>query len=400
MKALAVAGGMLALLVLLGCCCAVGVPAGLFGLLGSVVFEQVLSFAVRGDGRYVIVEHGDPMGEPSGLRAVAIDRETGERHEIRGFHVLAAESEAEIAWVSAVQRDAAYGELTWAPGEALFPGGNWDERADAVPHRLLVWRFAEDDETSVPEEPSWRPIERGDGLAVVLRVDEDRGALPSAMSVVRSSVSSPTRVVLPADFRTFRPAGWSDSERYFAIVELVSGEWGTRAPRVVVVDVEKGAVCASVTIGGSGAEPDPYGGGEAMWDGDRDLLWVLTVEGEAMEPALTTLDPETGREERRDPPSGWYSMPPTFLRTHDGAPLVTDGESLWTMRGGRVHRLADVPPRWGDLQPLVATGSGEVLLMDSSPFSESIFVAAVDGSADPEVVWTAEETRKWRWPGQ
>lgn len=393
----------LASLVALCCCCSSGMPPGLVGLMEGVASEQVIRVGMGGGGRYVIVEHGDPEGEADGLRIVAVDRETGERHEIRGCHLLAVEPSATIAWVSAVREDGIVGGLTWAFGEQVFADslGCDGTSYDSPPHSLLVWRFAESGHTSAEGVDEWEPIEGEGGVSVLLGVAEREGAMPSSLAVIRSAGETPTAVPLPRGFRTFRPAGWSSSGRYFAVVELPSSEARARAPRVAVIDAETEAVCASLAV--DGGDPTDHWDAPrvaAAWDGEWDLMWVMTLHPADGEMSLATLDPATGATRRHDPPSGRFGMPPAHLGTHAGAPLLSDGGSVWTMRAGKVREIADAPSSWRDLEPIAVTGEGDAILVEWGPFSQRILEAPLDGSGEPEVVWTAEQTRGWRWPWQ
>lgn len=275
---------------------------------------------VADDGNTVLVSTYDKSLTPM---AVAVDLESGQARELRGYMIAAVEP-GPVAWL--LPMSASEYVARSSKDGLVFGLGVFDE----PPASLEVWEA--DVQGSLPDDaaPSrWRTVHGPGEWDAYLEVDVLRGAHPSRLLFNdRASSGEGHKAQLPEDFATFSFLGFSPTGAYVALEELIQvsdmdegwseSTWSLYpfepdgwlpSRRVVIVRAADGTITAQTELG------DDVDQGRVFWapDGDR-LVWIAhtssgaTTDSRSAE--LRGLDAD-GRVVDMlevwgvEPPSGW-----------------------------------------------------------------------------------------------
>lgn len=408
----------LAVAMALMACAAIGAGAVFLGLLGSTDEDSLERGATRlawaDEGRWAVVE-GVGSGETSSAVSVtAWSTERGAGKAVRGYRVAAVEPHAPVVWLVPAE-GVGSGELT---GTGSVWGARRGPDVDAPPDRLLAWRLDATGAPSAAAEARWTPWPGPRDRTAYLEIDVLKGVYPAALLFQSSDgAGEAERAAVPDDATTFRPVGWSPTGLYFAVIEVGhrgdSPELGRRA---LLFSAASGSLVASAAVG----YPEDARTGDAFWDREEDLLWLIesrpSAEGEedgGYGVSLSVLEPREGLAPGRDygaePPSSWDRawMPADVLGSDEGGTLIhvesEGGPRVWRLTPGGLAEVGEFHPEaeqggpgtysprsellvyvWGPPSPAIGGTSVEFSTSDAA-----VGVADVLGN-DPRVIWSPE----------
>jgi hypothetical protein len=274
------------------------------------------------DHAWVLAQGTDEWGVPEVFALRVADRRL---RTLRGYRLVDVERARDRAWVVADQ-----GDTPGHPSDpAPEPGGWLPTIGDLLDHpgsETEAWDYVEGGEPQYMGKPFYAAEESSAGIGATMVGEYTRGAAPSE---IRFSSKGVTRTVEYS--RTFAPAGWSRSGRYYATLDLVKdsewgempGTWDARfakglaVPVLRIYDGTTAAVVASapclfpvarrIGFGWSGLEDRVY------WDSLEGGRWTIR----SLAPGETATDVV--------PPAGLDGSQPVLLTGHDSRGVLAVG---------------------------------------------------------------------------
>lgn len=363
----------------------------------------VMSSQWAGDGRYAVVEYA--YGGTDATSSVIVwDSRTGETTKVDGFRLVSTEPSSTQVWLTravaasevteGASFDSPWNEPSWGPPRADGPGVAWIWDVEAPANRPVK-----------VADPSWRPWTGPSGVTAALAVDPKAGLWPHSLTFgVESALVD---AAVPAGMKTFRPAGWSPSGRYFAVVD--DNVWSDTG-RVAVFDAGDGRVVASYeTTPGNDDSYEQLEG--AVWDPGEDRLWVVTSNASGAEdvPAnVFSLDTSGTKAPMRgvahDPGKSVFGTT-VIGRDPRGVLLFvqsTTDQTVWRISNGAAEKVGSIPGTYYGVNPL-SYAHGQGILAQTDPesptsaggdSSETLLpergttavLIGLDGT-DPQIVW-------------